>query len=58
MRVMVNLSGTSGERSREGREDRGTVHPGRLLIFANLDFAGIDDAWLGRRAPPRSSRRT
>ena len=49
MRVMVNLSGTSGESLAKGVKTA-MVHPGRLLIFANLDFAGIDTPGWGERS--------
>src|SRR5262249_7485771 len=39
MRVMVNLSGTSGASLANGVKTA-SAHPGRLLIFANLDFSG------------------
>ncbi len=49
MRVMVNLSGTSGA-SLAGGAKTAARHPGRLLVFANLDFSGIDEAGWGTRA--------
>ena len=49
MRVMVNLSGTSGASLASGVKTAAT-QPGRLLVFANLDFSGIDDPGWGARA--------
>jgi uncharacterized protein len=49
MRVMVNLSGTSGA-SLAGGVKTAATQPGRLLVFANLDFSGIDDPGWGARA--------
>lgn len=49
MRVMVNLSGTSGAALASGVKTAAT-QPGRLLVFANIDFSGIDDPGWGARA--------
>jgi predicted TIM-barrel fold metal-dependent hydrolase len=49
MRVMVNLSGGSGERLRNTVASM-KRYKGRFVVFANLDFAGLDDAGFGRRA--------
>ncbi len=55
MGTMVNLSGGSGEGLRamvaamEGRR------PGRFVVFANLDFEGIDDPDWGRNAADQLS---
>jgi predicted TIM-barrel fold metal-dependent hydrolase len=50
MRVMVNLSGRSGEALAKGAKTA-AIHPGRMLIFANLDFSGMDEpGWGGRAA--------
>lgn len=49
MRVMVNLSGRSGEALAKGARTA-ALHPGRMLIFANLDFAEIDAPGWGTRA--------
>jgi predicted TIM-barrel fold metal-dependent hydrolase len=49
MRVMVNLSGQRGEALAKGVKTA-ALHPGRLLVFANLDFSGIDDPGWGARA--------
>lgn len=50
MRVMVNLSGRSGEQLAQGVRSFSGRHPGRFVTFANLDFEGIDDPDWGRRA--------
>jgi len=49
MRVMVNLSGTSGAPLANGVRTA-ERYPGRLLVFANLDFSGIDEPGWGGRA--------
>ena len=41
MAVMVNLSGGSGERLRQGVENMARHAPGRVVFFANVDFDGI-----------------
>lgn len=42
MRVMVNLSGGTGERLQQNVEKfRG--HEGRIVTFANIDFRGVDE---------------
>ena len=50
MRVMVNLSGRQGQQLADAvRSYR--RHPGRFVVFANLDFRGIDDpGWSARAA--------
>ncbi|GBD32496.1 hypothetical protein HRbin33_01463 [bacterium HR33] len=50
LRVMVNLSGGTGERlARTVRNMKGN-YPDRFVIFANLSFDGIDDPDYGRKA--------
>ncbi|HYH55895.1 MAG TPA: hypothetical protein VD772_04745, partial [Anseongella sp.] len=44
MKVMVNLSGGSGNALREMTENIRQHSPGRFLVFANIDFAGIGEA--------------
>lgn len=41
MRVMVNLSGGSGERISDAAANIREQAPGRFLVFANLDFDGF-----------------
>jgi predicted TIM-barrel fold metal-dependent hydrolase len=50
MRVMVNLSGGSGDRLQRGLANMKGRYKDRFVIFANLDFAGIDDPDWGKRA--------
>ena len=61
MRVMVNLSGGSGETLAAGVANwKGRASRSRFVTFANLDFTGIDDAGLGRpgRRAARAGRAT
>jgi predicted TIM-barrel fold metal-dependent hydrolase len=50
MRVMVNLSGGSGEKFVAGLRNLKGRYPKRFVAFANLDFAGIDEPGWGERA--------
>ncbi len=50
MRVMVNLSGRSGEQLAQGVRGFKGRYPDRFVTFANLDFRGIDDPGWGARA--------
>jgi len=50
MAVMVNLSGGSGERLKQGIANLKGRHRDRFVVFANLDFSGIDDPGYGKRA--------
>lgn len=50
MKVMVNLSGGSGEALAAGVRNWSGRHPGRFVTFANLDFSGIDAPGWGDRA--------
>ncbi len=43
MRMMVNLNGNYGPRLREIVQNMKQRHPGRFIIFANLDFNNLDD---------------
>jgi predicted TIM-barrel fold metal-dependent hydrolase len=43
MRAMVNLSGGYGDRLKESIETLGDHYGKRLVVFANIDFSGIDD---------------
>jgi uncharacterized protein len=43
MRVMVNLSGGAGENFRQATETFLTRHPGRFILFANVDLSRIDE---------------
>lgn len=44
MKVMVNLSGDNGSRLKQAAQNIKSNYPGRFIIFANIDFNGIDDA--------------
>lgn len=50
MRVMVNLSGQSGERIRKSVANIKTHFPKRFIVFANVDFNRVGDAGWGDRA--------
>jgi len=50
MRVMVNLSGGSGDRLKRGVENMKGHYPNRFVVFANVSFDGIDDPDYGKRA--------
>ena len=50
MRVMVNLSGGQGAELVRGLATLKGRYPKRFVVFANLDFAGIDDPGWGERA--------
>ncbi len=51
MKVMVNLSGGSGDTLAAGVRNWSGRHAGRFVTFANLDFSGIDEpGWGGRAA--------
>jgi predicted TIM-barrel fold metal-dependent hydrolase len=56
MRVMVNLSGGSGDALANGVKGWSGRHPGRFVTFANLDFSGIDEPGWGERAAARLER--
>ncbi len=42
MRIMVNLSGGFGERLAQTIKGMNKLHPGRFVVFANLDFRGMN----------------
>jgi predicted TIM-barrel fold metal-dependent hydrolase len=44
MQVMVNLSGGYGERLKQTVEGMKRQYPDRFVVFANINFTGIDDA--------------
>ncbi|HWQ56103.1 MAG TPA: amidohydrolase family protein [Bryobacteraceae bacterium] len=50
MRTMVNLSGGYGDRLKSGVAALKGRHPQRFVVFANIDFSGIDDPDYGARA--------
>ncbi|HEX2574111.1 MAG TPA: amidohydrolase family protein [Polyangia bacterium] len=50
MRVMVNLSGSSGAEFQEGHKNLVERHPDRIVMFANVDFDRIDEPDFGNKA--------
>jgi predicted TIM-barrel fold metal-dependent hydrolase len=50
MRVMVNLSGSTGEELTRGLTNLKGRYPKRFVVFANLDFTGIDNPGWGAKA--------
>ncbi|PIB37815.1 amidohydrolase [Maribacter sp. 4G9] len=48
--IMVNLSGGSGESLREKVENIQKSHPNRFVVFANVDFEGVDGNDWGKKA--------
>lgn len=55
MRVMVNLSGRQGDALAAGVRNYAR-HKGRIVVFANVDFRGIDDPAWGRTAAAQLER--
>ena len=54
LRILVNLSGGTGARLRDGIEMvRRSPAPDRMVFFANLDFSDLDQPGYGRRAAAR-----
>ncbi len=46
MKVMVNLSGQSGESIKKSMANIKQNYPGRFMVFANVDFRGVgNDGW-------------
>src|SRR5690348_10543628 len=43
MRIMVNLSGGYGDRLKQNVETLKSRYKDRFVVFANMDFSGIDD---------------
>lgn len=50
MRVMVNLSGGSGDNITKAAENAKTNKPGRFIVFANVDFKGVGEPGWGEKA--------
>jgi uncharacterized protein len=50
LQVMVNLSGGYGERLKSGIDSYRSAYPKRFVVFANLDFSGIDNPGYGKTA--------
>ncbi|HEX8998271.1 MAG TPA: amidohydrolase family protein [Blastocatellia bacterium] len=53
MRVMVNLSGGTGERLKQTVAAMKGRYPDRFIVFANLDFRDLDEPGYGKRAAAR-----
>src|SRR5829696_8895927 len=46
MKVMVNLSGRTGDYLKRGVNNVKTNYPNRFIVFANIEFKGIgNDGW-------------
>src|SRR3712207_6349774 len=56
MRLAVNLSGRQGDVLARGVQLYNTRHPGRFVVFANVDFRGIDTPGWGERAAAQLER--
>ncbi len=50
LRVIVVLFGGSGERLKSSLQAYRALDPNRFVLFANLDWSGIDDPGWGKRA--------
>jgi predicted TIM-barrel fold metal-dependent hydrolase len=56
MRVMVNLSGRTGDALATAVRNAQAAAPGRFVFFANLQFSGIDDPSWGQNAAAQLER--
>lgn len=50
MKVMVNLSGGSGDQLRDALKNAKENKPGRFIVFANVDFRNVGEAGWGEKA--------
>lgn len=50
MKVMVNLSGGSGEQISKAVKNIRDNKPGRFIVFANIDFKGVGETGWGEKA--------
>jgi len=50
MKVMVNLSGGSGEQISKSVKNINQNKPGRFIVFANVDFKGVGETGWGEKA--------
>jgi predicted TIM-barrel fold metal-dependent hydrolase len=50
MRVMINLSGGRGEEFLKAQRNLAGKYPGRFVLFANVDLAGIEQPGWGAKA--------
>lgn len=56
LRVMVNLSGGSGERLARSVTNMKGRYPERFVVFANVDFTGVGEPGWGERAAAQLER--
>ena len=56
MRVAVNLRGRQGETLAQGVRNYNARHPGRFVVFANVDFRGLGAPGCGERAAAQLER--
>jgi predicted TIM-barrel fold metal-dependent hydrolase len=56
LRTMVNLSGGSGDRLREQVRNARAKHPGRFVVFANVDWGRINEPDFARNAAAQLER--
>lgn len=56
LRTMVNLSGGSGERLATQVRNARAKHPGRFVVFANVDFARINEPGFAASAAAQLER--
>lgn len=56
LRTMVNLSGGSGERLAAQVRNARAKHPGRFVVFANIDFSRINEPDFARAAAAQLER--
>lgn len=50
MKVMVNLSGESGDKIKSSISNISKNYPGRFIVFANIDFRGVGENGWGEAA--------
>ncbi len=50
LKVMVNLSGGSGDNLKRAIQNAETNYPGRFVVFANVDFSGVGGPNWGENA--------
>jgi len=56
LQVLVNLSGSTGERLLTNIRNMEGTYPDRFVTFANIDFSDIDDPEFGAKAAARLQR--
>ncbi|MBC7866150.1 MAG: amidohydrolase family protein [Gloeobacteraceae cyanobacterium ES-bin-316] len=50
MRIMVNLSGGSGDQLKDAVKNANQNKPGRFIVFANVDFKNVGEPGWGEKA--------